>query len=49
MIPGIPYWVYSNAYDFAVAAILQQVQPIKVGDLKRNQSLQKMRKRVQER
>ena len=33
-IPGLPYRIYSDACDFAVAAILQQVQPIKVGDLK---------------
>ena len=33
-IPGLPYRIYLDACDFAVAAILQQVQPIKVGDLK---------------
>ena len=31
---GLPYRIYSDACDFAVAAILQQVQPIKIGDLK---------------
>ena len=33
-IPGLPYRIYSDACDFAVAAILQQVQPIRIGDLK---------------
>ena len=33
-IPGMPYRIYSDACDFAVAAILQQVQPIKIKDLK---------------
>lgn len=33
-MPGLPYRIYSDACDFTVAAILQQVQPIKVGDLK---------------
>lgn len=33
-IPGRPYRVYSDACDYALAAILQQVQPIKVRDLK---------------
>lgn len=32
-ISGLPYHVYSNACDFALAAILQQVQPIKIKDL----------------
>ena len=30
---GLPYRVYSDACDFALAAILQQVQPIKIKDL----------------
>ena len=33
-MPGLPYRIYSDACDFAVAAILQQVQPIRVGGLK---------------
>lgn len=33
-MPGLPYCIYSNACDFALAAILQQVQPIKVRDLR---------------
>ena len=33
-IPGLPYRVYSDACDFALAAILQQVQPIKIKDLR---------------
>lgn len=33
-IPGKPYRVYSDACDYALAAILQQVQPILVRDLK---------------
>lgn len=32
-IPGRPYRIYSDACDFALAAILQQVQPIKIKDL----------------
>lgn len=33
-IPGQPYRIYSDACDFALAAILQQVQPIQIKDLK---------------
>lgn len=33
-MPGKPYRVYSDACDYALAAILQQVQPILVRDLK---------------
>ena len=32
-MPGLPYHIYSDACDFALAAILQQVQPIKIKDL----------------
>lgn len=32
-IPGLPYRIYSDACDFALAAILQQIQPIKIKDL----------------
>jgi hypothetical protein len=33
-MPGRPYHVYADACDFALAGILQQVQPIKVKELK---------------
>lgn len=33
-IPGRPYRIYSDACNFALAAILQQVQPIKIKDLR---------------
>lgn len=33
-MPGLPYRIYSDACDFALAAILQQVQPIKIKDLR---------------
>lgn len=33
-ILGLPYRIYSDACDFALAAILQQVQAIKVKDLR---------------
>lgn len=32
-IPGLLYHIYSNGCDFSLAAILQQVQPIKIKDL----------------
>ncbi len=32
--PGKPYRVYSDACDYGLAAILQQVQPIKIRDLR---------------
>jgi len=32
-MPGLPYHIYSDVCDFALAAILQQVQPIKIKDL----------------
>ena len=41
-VPGLPYRVYSDACDFAVAAILQQVQPIRVGDLKGTKVYEKL-------
>ena len=31
---GLPYRIYSDACDFALAAILQQVQPIKIKELR---------------
>ena len=33
-MPGLPYRIYSDACDFALAAILQQIQPIKIKDLR---------------
>ena len=33
-MPGLPYRIYSDACDFALAAILQQIQPMKVKDLR---------------
>ena len=33
-MPGLPYRIYSDACDFALAAILQQVQPIKIKELR---------------
>lgn len=33
-MPGLPYRIYSDACNFALAAILQQVQPIKIKDLR---------------
>jgi hypothetical protein len=33
-IPGLPYRVYSDACDYGLAAILQQVQPIQIKDLR---------------
>lgn len=36
-MPGLPYRVYSDACDYGLAAILQQVQPIQVKDLQGTQ------------
>ena len=33
-MPDLPYRLYSDACDFGLAAILQQVQPIAIKDLK---------------
>ena len=33
-MPGRPYRVYTDACDYRLAGILQQVQPIWIGDLK---------------
>lgn len=41
-ISGRPYRIYSDACDFALAAILQQVQPIKVKDLKGTKIFEKL-------
>ena len=33
-MPGLPYWVYTDACDYGLAGIRQQVQPISVKDLR---------------
>ncbi len=43
-IPGLGYRLYSDACDYGIAAILQQVQPIKIGDLKDTKVYQRLRK-----
>ena len=43
-MPGLPYRIYSDACDFAVAAILQQVQPITIGDLKGTKVYERLEK-----
>ena len=42
-IPGLGYRVYSDAYDMGIAAILQQVQPIKIRDLKGTKGYDKLK------
>ena len=41
-MPGLPYQIYSDACDFALAAILQKVQPIKIGDLKGTKTYERL-------
>lgn len=41
-MPGRPYRVYSDACDYALAAILQQVQPIQVRDLKGTKTYERL-------
>ncbi|RXW12198.1 hypothetical protein EST38_g13657 [Candolleomyces aberdarensis] len=41
-IPGKPYRIYSDACDYALAAILQQVQPIKVIELRGTKAFEKI-------
>lgn len=43
-IPGLPYRIYTDACDYGLAAILQQVQPIKIKDLKGTRAYDKLRK-----
>lgn len=43
-IPGLPYRVYSDACDYGLAAILQQVQPIRVGDLQGTKAYERLEK-----
>ena len=42
-IPGLGYRVYSDACDVGVAAILQQIQPIKIRDLKGTKGYDKLK------
>ena len=42
-IPGLGYRVYSDACDVGIAAILQQVQPIKIRDLKGTKAYDKLK------
>ena len=43
-IPGLGYRLYTDACDSSLAAILQQIQPIRVRDLKGTKSYDKLRK-----
>jgi hypothetical protein len=43
-IEGIPYRIYSDACDYGLAAILQQVQPILIKDLKGTKLYEKLLK-----
>ena len=42
-IPGLGYRVYSDACDAGIAAILQQIQPIKIRDLKGTKTYDKLK------
>lgn len=42
--PGLPYRVYTDACDYGLAGILQQVQPIRTGDLKGTRLYDKLEK-----
>jgi hypothetical protein len=43
-IPGLGYRLYSDACDYGLAAILQQVQPIAIKDLKGTRAYEKLEK-----
>lgn len=43
-IPGKPFRIYSDACDYGIAAILQQVQPIQIKDLKGTKIYDKLKK-----
>lgn len=43
-MPNLPYRLYTDACDFGLAGILQQVQPIRVGDLKGTRLYEKVQK-----
>lgn len=47
-MPGNPYRVYTDACDFGLAGILQQVQPIKIKDLRGTKSYEKLFKAYQQ-
>src|SRR6201996_6517394 len=47
-IPGLPYRLYSDASAYGLAAILQQVQPIKVKELKFTRIYEKLKKTYKE-
>ena len=42
-VPGLGYRVYSDACDVGIAAILQQIQPIKIRDLKGTKAYEKLK------
>jgi hypothetical protein len=46
-IRGLPYRVYSDACDYGVAGILQQVQPIKIRDLRGTKIYERLEKAFQ--
>ena len=41
-IPGLGYRLYSDACDYGLAAILQQIQPIRIRDLKGTKTYEKL-------
>ena len=43
-IPGFGYRIYTDACDYGIAAILQQVQPMKIRDLQDTKVYEKLRK-----
>ncbi|TFY58005.1 hypothetical protein EVJ58_g6679 [Rhodofomes roseus] len=43
-IPGKPYRLYTDACDYGLAAILQQVQPVKIRDLKGTKVYERLHK-----
>jgi hypothetical protein len=47
-IPGLGYRIYSDACDYGIAAILQQVQPIAIRDLKGTKSYERLHKAFKE-
>jgi hypothetical protein len=47
-LPGLPYRLYSNACDFGLAAILQQVQKVQLKDLKGTKAYKRCEKAFKE-
>ena len=43
-MPDRPYRIYSDACDYGLAAILQQVQPIQIKDLRGTKAYKRLRK-----